>query len=132
MMRGHALIALAALSLGLAVAAGAFAAHGLKAHLSLEAMAWWQTAVQYQVLHGLALLGLGLYQQQLAPPALARSGKIAWAMLLGMALFSGSLYLLALSGQRWLGMITPLGGTAFLFGWGYWAWLAWQQARVRS
>lgn len=120
----HRLLSLAALILGLAVAAGAFAAHGLKAHLSAEAMAWWQTAVQYQMLHGLALLALALYQLHIPAPSVQQSRRIAWALLLGIMLFSGSLYGLALTGWRKLGMITPLGGTAFLFAWGYWAWLA--------
>ncbi len=128
MLQPHRLIALAALVLGLAVAAGAFAAHALKAQFSAEMMGWWQTAVQYQVLHGLALLGLGLYQRDLRAADLQRSGRIAIALLLGIVLFSGSLYVLALTGLRWLGMITPLGGSAFLFAWGYWAWLAWRQA----
>ena len=96
------------------VALGAFAAHGLKHQLSPEYLAVFQTGTHYQLIHALALFGVGLL-------ALQRPGR--WVNLagglfvVGIVLFSGSLYLLTLSGVRVLGMITPFGGVAFLLGW---------------
>lgn len=90
------------------VALGAFAAHGLKARLSPEMMAVWETGVRYQAYHALGLLALA---------ALRGPDKAGWCFVGGIALFSGSLYLLALTGERRLGMITPLGGVLFLVGW---------------
>lgn len=102
----------------LAVALGAFGAHVLKEILARhEATATWQTAVLYHLVHGAVLLGLSL-----AAPA--RRGPW-WCLLAGIVLFSGSLYALALTGMRWLGPVTPLGGVCFLVGW---AWLALQGA----
>ncbi|MBC3808304.1 DUF423 domain-containing protein [Undibacterium seohonense] len=120
-MNERHLIACAAINLLIAIAAGAFGAHALKNFLSTEMLSVWQTAVQYQMLHGLALLALA----NLLPRWDAK--KIRWSaisMLLGIVLFSGSLYLLAASGIRVLGAITPLGGLAFLFGWANLAWAA--------
>ncbi|CAK0746135.1 DUF423 domain-containing protein [Gammaproteobacteria bacterium] len=98
----------------LAVAAGAFAAHGLKSQLPADLLAIWQTGVQYQAMHALALLAVGLLTLQHP----SRAGRLAgWLFLGGIIIFSGSLYLLALIGVRWLGVITPLGGAAFLGGW---------------
>jgi uncharacterized membrane protein YgdD (TMEM256/DUF423 family) len=98
----------------LAVALGAFGAHGLKGRLdSLGTAATYQTAVQYHMYHALALLAVGW------AAASGRSGAAVagWAFLLGTFVFSGSLYALALSGQKWLGAITPIGGVAMLVGW---------------
>lgn len=95
------------------VALGAFGAHGLKARLEPEQLASWHTAVQYQLLHGVALLGLGLYAAQSGRAV----GLQAWLFTLGITLFSGSIYLLVLGGPRWLGPVTPLGGLCFLAGW---------------
>jgi len=98
-----------------AVALGAFGAHALKSRLSADALAVWQTGVQYHVYHALGLLAVGLVAQYLPESALLKwSG---WLMLAGIALFSGSLYALALSGERWLGAIAPVGGSAFLIAW---------------
>lgn len=109
-------IAFAALSGFLAVALGAFGAHGLKDHLPADLLAVWQTAVQYQFWHTLALLGIGiLLTQGLSARSLTVSG---WLFIAGIALFSGSLYLLCLTGQRWLGAITPIGGVLWLVAWG--------------
>lgn len=104
--------ALAAL---LAVAAGAFGAHGLRARLDPAALAVWATAADYHMYHALALLALGC----IGPGERARRWYRAAALcfVAGIVLFSGSLYALALSGIRALGMITPLGGTLFLLGW---------------
>ena len=104
------LFRLAAALCFLAVALGAFGAHALKATLTAhETMEVWKTAVLYHFLHALALLVLG---------TLPTAGKIAPALFLaGIVLFSGSLYLLALTNLKWLGPITPLGGLCFLSGW---------------
>jgi uncharacterized membrane protein YgdD (TMEM256/DUF423 family) len=96
-----------------AVILGAFGAHALKARLAPEQLASWQTAVQYHLVHALALLALALFAahsgRQVALPA--------WFFSLGIALFSGSIYLLVLTGQRWLGPVTPLGGLCLIAGW---------------
>jgi len=98
-----------------AVALGAFGAHALKGRLSPEMLAVWHTAVEYHVFHALGLLAVGLVAAQLPGSALLKwSG---WLMLAGILLFSGSLYALALTGVRWLGAVTPAGGTAFLAAW---------------
>lgn len=98
-----------------AVALGAFGAHALKGRLSPEMLAVWHTAVEYHVFHALGLLAVGLVAAQLPESALLKwSG---WLMLAGIMLFSGSLYALALTGVRWLGVVTPAGGTAFLAAW---------------
>lgn len=98
-----------------AVALGAFAAHGLKARLAVESLAVFQTGVQYQMYHALALLALAGLSQWLGGGALFKWTGGLWA--LGVLLFSGSLYILALGGPRWLGPITPLGGLCLLLGW---------------
>src|SRR5438132_9269734 len=98
-----------------AVVLGAFGAHALKSRLSAEMLALWHTGVEYHVYHALGLLAVGLVATQLPESALLKwSG---WLMLAGIALFSGSLYALARSGERWLGAITPIGGVAFLVAW---------------
>ena len=104
----------AALSGFLSVCLGAFAAHGLKHHITPEVLAIWQTGVQYQMYHALALLAVGLLYQFRASKALKLSGL---AFILGSFLFSGSLYALALGAPKALGVITPLGGLSFLVGW---------------
>ena len=106
------------------VALGAFAAHGLKAQLSPEYLAVFQTGVHYQMVHALALFGVALLGMRLSGRLLAAAGSL---FALGIVLFSGSLYALTLSGVGALGMITPLGGLAFLGGWlclGLTAWRA--------
>ena len=103
-----------ALAAGLAVAAGAFGAHALRNTLDPAALATWETAARYQMYHGLALL---LTARPHAGPmaSLLRAAVILFSA--GIVLFSGSLYVLAVTGQRWAGAITPLGGVAFLAGW---------------
>ena len=100
---------------GLSVALGAFGAHALKAVLDSRAQGWFQTAVQYQTTHSLAILACGIIL--ILAPGAKGFGKAAWAFTAGIMLFSGSLYLMAATGQTKLGMITPLGGAAFLLGW---------------
>jgi uncharacterized membrane protein YgdD (TMEM256/DUF423 family) len=117
------LAALAALLGGLGVAAGAFGAHGLRASLTPEALAWWRTGADYHLVHALAMLLAALEGARLGPGRASRSvGLSVYAFLAGIALFSGSLYLMALTDVRALGAVTPLGGTAFLIGWGALAW----------
>ena len=100
----------------LAVIIGAFAAHGLKQMLDPHDLAIFETAARYQMYHAIALLIVGILASM--PQFSTRWLKLAAiGFVLGIVLFSGSLYLLALSGIRWLGAITPLGGVAFIFGW---------------
>ena len=96
------------------VALGAFAAHGLRGQLSPEYLAVFQTGVLYQLLHALALLGVGVLALHWRSRLLSAAGSL---FALGILLFSGSLYLLTLTSVGKLGMITPLGGTCFLAGW---------------
>lgn len=106
-------LVVAAVSGFLAVCLGAFGAHGLADLLEENrAVAIWQTAVDYQFYHTLALLALAF-----APLPAARVVRVVWAWTIGILIFSGSLYLLGITGLRWLGAITPIGGTAFLVGW---------------
>lgn len=120
------LIMIAAVNMFIAVAAGAFGAHGLKTILSTDMLAVWQTAVTYQTSHALGLFGIALLMPRLQSIWLARS---ATAMLIGIVIFSGSLYLLAVSGIRWLGAITPFGGLAFLLAWAMLAWAAYRDTK---
>ncbi len=103
-----------------AVALGAFGAHALRARLAPEMAEVWRTAVQYHAWHALALLAAGLALDQ--HPGSTGLAAAAWLFAAGIALFSGSLYLLALTGLRPLGAVTPLGGVAFLLGWAAFAW----------
>jgi len=95
---------------------GAFGAHALAARLSESNLAVWQTAVTYQLTHALALLLVGVLVRQ-SGSGNAALGIAGWGFLIGVVLFSGSLYLLALGGPRVLGPITPVGGVAFIVGW---------------
>ena len=106
-------IVLAALAGLSGVALGAFAAHGLRAQLSAEMLAVFQTGVQYQLVHALALLGCGLLALHCRTAALALAGLL---FFLGILLFSGSLYLMTLAGLK-LGIVTPIGGVCFMLGW---------------
>lgn len=99
----------------LVVLLGAFGAHGLESMLSPEQLETWNTSVQYHMFHTLALFGLGLLC--LSYPENVLLERCAKLFLAGIVIFSGSLYVLALTGLSWLGMITPLGGVAFLGAW---------------
>ncbi|GAB6140417.1 DUF423 domain-containing protein [Methylosoma difficile] len=110
----HKFLSFGAAAAGLAVGFGAFGTHGLKAVLSAEMLAVWQTAVTYQMWHALALILVALLLQNRNDKLLHRAG---WLFIAGIALFSGSLYGLALSNLKWLGMITPIGGVCFLAAW---------------
>jgi len=103
----------------LTVALGAFGAHALKNILSPGLLQTFHTGVDYQGLHSLALLATGLLIRERETASLRFAG---WAFASGILIFSGSLYLLAMTDARWLGAVTPIGGTAFLLGWGALAW----------
>ncbi|RMT76945.1 DUF423 domain-containing protein [Pseudomonas viridiflava] len=105
------------------VALGAFAAHGLKGRLTAEYLATFQTGVLYQLVHALALLGVALLATQV-PGRLVTWAGVSFAI--GIVLFSGSLYALTLTGIGKLGIITPFGGLAFLFGWSILGLAAWR------
>lgn len=105
---------LGALLAGTAVALGAFGAHALKTHLSPEDLVTFETGVRYQMYHALALLGTACAMGRWESSLIEWSG---WMFILGTVVFSGSLYTLVLTGQRWLGAVTPLGGLAFILGW---------------
>jgi uncharacterized membrane protein YgdD (TMEM256/DUF423 family) len=107
----------------LSVILGAFGAHGLEGALPERHLIWWQKGVAYQGFHSLAILVTGLFLLQRPATGLKLAG---WLFLAGILLFSGSLYLMALSGYRSLGMVTPLGGLAFIGGWCCLAWAAWR------
>ena len=106
--------ALGSASALVAVAAGAFGAHGLRARLAPDLLAVFETGARYQMYHALALLAVAWAVTRWPGPWPVRAG---WLFAAGTMLFSGSLYLLALTGVRWLGAVTPLGGLAFLAGW---------------
>lgn len=110
------------LSAFLAVALGAFAAHGLKGRLSAEMLQIFEVGVRYQMYHALALLAVGWAASRWPGASVSAAG---WLFVAGTLIFSGSLYLLSWTGARWLGAITPVGGVAFLLGWLALAWGAW-------
>lgn len=108
----------------LSVALGAFASHALQNKLTPKALAIWETGTKYQMYHALALIVVALLLTHSDAPAIAL--KLAgFAFITGIALFSGSLYAISLSNLKWLGAITPLGGVAFLIGWGSLAIAGW-------
>ena len=110
----------------LGVLLGAFGAHGLRAVLTPEALGWWQTGVQYQMWHAIGLVAIGAAR-------LPGSRLAVWLLTLGTLVFAGSLYVMALTGMRWLGMVTPLGGGLMIGGWLYLSWrLLRSQARPNT
>ncbi len=113
-------LALGALCALAAVVLGAFGAHALKSRLSPDMLAVYHTGVMYHFIHALGLLLVGLAFFHLPDGyALRASG---WFFAAGIVLFSGSLYVLAVSGEKWLGAVAPVGGTAFILGWAAFAW----------
>jgi uncharacterized membrane protein YgdD (TMEM256/DUF423 family) len=118
-----------ALSALLAVAAGAFGAHALRGRLASDLLEVFETAARYQMYHALALLVVGLVLSRVSVGGAAWLGAAGWLFAAGTLLFSGSLYALALSGARWLGAVTPLGGLAFLAGWAALAVGVWRAGR---
>lgn len=116
-------VLLGAINALISVAAGAFGAHALRSRLTPEMLNIFETAARYQMYHAFGLFVIGWVARTRPSPAADIAG---WCLFIGIILFCGSLYILALSGLRWLGAITPLGGLAFLIGW---ALLAWSVAR---
>lgn len=114
------LVALGALNAALAVAAGAFAAHGLRERLAARALEIFETGARYHMYHALAMVLAGLLA------ATRGAATAGWLFQAGIVLFSGSLYVLALTGVKGLGAVTPIGGLAFLAGWLWLAWSAWR------
>jgi len=110
----NSLVALGAFNAVIAVAAGAFAAHGLKHVLSPEYISTFKTAAEYQMVHAIGLILIGVLNQQNCSRC---NTAAAIFMFAGIVLFSGSLYLLTLTGATWLGMVTPFGGVCFLIAW---------------
>jgi len=102
---------------GLSVMFGAFGAHSLKERLTEKSLATFQTGVQYQFMHSIALILVGLLSLHFADEHKKKIERPGWFFLAGIILFSGSLYSLALGGLRWLGPVTPLGGLCFMIGW---------------
>ncbi len=117
-------ITLASLSGMLAVMFGAFGAHALKNRLDDYALGVFDTAVQYHFYHSLALLAVGVIALNQPQTTMLKSS--GWLFVIGIVIFSGSLYLLSMTGQRWLGAITPLGGLAFIAGWACLAATGWK------
>jgi uncharacterized membrane protein YgdD (TMEM256/DUF423 family) len=113
--------ALGSLLAGLAVLLGAFGAHALRESLSPEDLQTFEIGVRYQMYHALGLLAVAWAHTRWEGAALTAAG---WLFVAGIVVFSGSLYVLVLSGQRWLGAVTPLGGLAFVAGWALLAWSA--------
>ena len=117
-------ITLASLSGMVAVMFGAFGAHALKNRLDDYALGVFETAVQYHFYHSLALLAVGILA--LSQPQTALLKTSGWLFILGVLVFSGSLYLLSITGVKWLGAVTPLGGLAFIGGWACLAAVGWK------
>jgi uncharacterized membrane protein YgdD (TMEM256/DUF423 family) len=114
----------------LSVAIGAFGAHMLKEKIGTDAIAVYETGVQYHMIHAIGLLIIGLTAGHLGP-----STKLKWAarlLFIGIIIFSGSLYVLSISGIKILGAITPIGGVAFIVGWLLLAIDVWQRGKDRS
>ncbi len=114
-MTSRSLFVTGSIVLALAVALGAFGAHGLQTVTDAKGLANWETGVRYQVIHGVGLLILALAMQRY-------SRRVVWAVatcfLLGIMLFCGTLYIIVLTGNPWYGRITPIGGGLFMIGWG--------------
>lgn len=112
-----------ALTAAAGVVLGAFGAHALKARLDPQMLAIWQTAVHYHLVHALGMIGIALASAHWPGTTLTVSG---WLLFAGILVFSGSLYLLVITGVRGLGALTPLGGVAFIAGWLLLAVAAWR------
>lgn len=117
-------ITLASLSGMFAVMLGAFGAHALQARLDDYSLGVFETAVQYHFYHSLALLAVGMLALSQPQTTLLKSS--GWLFFLGILVFSGSLYVLSITGMRWLGAVTPLGGLAFIGGWACLAAVGWK------
>lgn len=122
----HRFIIIGSISGFISVAAGAFGAHVLEQRLEPNLLTTFETAARYEMYHALALVAAGLLLLRTPCTAAHVAG---WAFVIGTVLFSGSLYALVFSDQRWLGAITPAGGVAFLVGWAALAFAAWRSTR---
>jgi uncharacterized membrane protein YgdD (TMEM256/DUF423 family) len=114
---------------GLGVAAGAFGAHALKEILDAPMLQVFETATRYVMYHAFGLCIVSWAIDRYPEQRLEKSG---WLFLIGILLFSGSLYVVSLAGIRWVGAVTPIGGLAFMTGWLLLAWGVWRDARARS
>lgn len=114
--------------MALAVAMGAFGAHGLKNRLDAYSMSVYEKAVFYHFVHALGILLIAVLGRA-GGITIAGQARVGWLLLIGIIIFSGSLYALALSGIRILGAITPIGGVAFIVGWLVLAYEAWRVQR---
>jgi uncharacterized membrane protein YgdD (TMEM256/DUF423 family) len=123
------ILVIGAVMAGIGVAAGAFGAHGLRPILSEKMMAVFETSVRYHLVHALAMLIAGLSAHWFGHRVFVKGG---WSFLIGILIFSGSLYTMALTDIRTLGMLTPFGGLAFLIGWGLLARGYWKQPLTRA
>ena len=115
-------IALGAVNAAIAVGAGAFAAHGLRERLDARALEVFETGARYQMYHAFAIVIAGL----VAGAGASRAQSAGWIFQVGIVLFSGSLYALALTEVKGFGAVTPIGGIAFITGWLWLAWSAWR------
>ena len=122
---GRHFLAIGAVSAFIAVAAGAFGAHALRGAVSPDRLEVWETAARYQMYHALGLLLVG-YLTMTGQKVAGSARLTGWLFVVGTLLFSGSLYALTVTGVTLLGAITPLGGVAFLAGWGLLAWGVWR------
>jgi uncharacterized membrane protein YgdD (TMEM256/DUF423 family) len=116
-------LAIAGLLLALATVCGAFGAHALRGHLQPERLQVWETAVRYQFFQSLGLIGIGLTLGSVDSGALRAAAGL---IVLGVVLFCGSLYALSLGAPRAVGVVTPLGGLAWISGWLLFAWGVWR------
>ena len=121
--RSFLFAALGALFAATSVAAGAFGAHALKTLLDPPMLAAFETAARYQMYHALGLFVVAWLCRETTNQWAAKSG---WLFCAGILLFSGSLYIVALAGVKWMGALTPLGGVSFIAGWICIAWTAWR------
>jgi uncharacterized membrane protein YgdD (TMEM256/DUF423 family) len=122
-------LALGSILAGLGVAAGAFGAHALKDILDPPMLQVFETATRYVMYHAFGLCIVSWAIDRYPEQRLEKSG---WLFLIGILLFSGSLYMVSLAGIRWMGAVTPIGGLAFMTGWLLLAWGVWRDARARS
>jgi uncharacterized membrane protein YgdD (TMEM256/DUF423 family) len=126
-MKGKEILVLAGISGALAVGVGAFGAHGLEPLLIKNGrLDTFETAVNYHFYHTLGLLGLGILS--LIKPDWKEISSAAWGLIMGILIFSGSLYVLSLTGITWLGAITPIGGIGFIMGWLTFVYAVWKNA----
>ena len=126
--RSFRFVVLGGLFAAASVAAGAFGAHALKSILDPSMLAVYETAARYQMYHALGLFVVAWLVRETEDSLAVKAG---WLFCIGILLFSGSLYIVALAGIKWMGALTPLGGISFISGWACVAWTAWRAERVQ-